>query len=132
MLQEFQKSKPLVLSGVPECFRSHHIFECFPLGGNRAITMSYLTAPTPHHRQPSPFSVWQYNLQPFERKLKTVICLNYHTYVKKQGKTCMVEEPLHVKQLSLNHMHKIGLRSLESLIANRGHGSKDDSMKVPV
>jgi hypothetical protein len=29
----------------PVWFRSHHIFECFPLGGNRDITMSHQTAP---------------------------------------------------------------------------------------
>jgi hypothetical protein len=69
--------------------------------------------PTPQAALPPlPLSVWQYNLQPFERILKTVICLNYHTYVKKQEKACMVEEPLHVKQLSLNHMHKKGVKVL--------------------
>jgi hypothetical protein len=32
-------------------------------------------------------------------------------YVKKiKGKTCMVGEPSHVKQLSLNHVCKIGLK----------------------
>jgi hypothetical protein len=29
---------------------------------------------------------------------------------KSKGKTCMVVKPLHVKQLSLNHVCKIGLR----------------------
>ncbi len=33
---------------------------------------------------------------------------------KSKGKTCMVEEPSHVKQLSLNHVCKIGL-SVETL-----------------
>jgi hypothetical protein len=42
------------ISGVAVWFRSHHIFECFPLGGNRASTMSHQTAPTPHYRQDSP------------------------------------------------------------------------------
>jgi hypothetical protein len=40
---------------------------------------------------------------------RTPVWLNYHTYVKSKGKTCMVEEPTHVKQLSVNHMCKIGL-----------------------
>ncbi len=29
--------------------------------------------------------------------------------LKSKGKTCIVEEPSHVKQLSLNHVGKIGL-----------------------
>jgi hypothetical protein len=45
------------ISGVPVWFRSHHIFESFPLSGNRASTMSHQTAPTPQYRQPSPLSV---------------------------------------------------------------------------
>jgi hypothetical protein len=49
--------------------RSHHIFDCFPLGGNRASIMSHQTAPPPHYRQPSPLSVWQHNLHPFGREL---------------------------------------------------------------
>ncbi len=48
---------------------SHHIFECFPLDGNRASTMSHQAAPTPYYRQPSPLSVWQHNLHPFGREL---------------------------------------------------------------
>jgi hypothetical protein len=32
-------------------------------------TMSHQTAPAPHYRQPSPHSVWQHNLHPFEREL---------------------------------------------------------------
>ncbi len=42
------------ISSVSVWFRSHHIFECFPLGCNRTSTMSHQTAPTPHSRQPSP------------------------------------------------------------------------------
>ncbi len=42
------------ISGVPVWFRSHHIFECFPLGGNRASTMSHLTAPPPTTGSPPP------------------------------------------------------------------------------
>jgi hypothetical protein len=34
--------------------RSHHIFDCFPLGGNRASTMSPQTAPTPTTGSPPP------------------------------------------------------------------------------
>ncbi len=30
--------------------------------------------------------------------------------LKSKGETCMVEEPTHVKQLSLNHVCKIGLK----------------------
>jgi hypothetical protein len=30
--------------------------------------------------------------------------------IKSKGKTCMVEEPSNVKQLSLNHVCKIGLK----------------------
>jgi hypothetical protein len=30
--------------------------------------------------------------------------------LKSKGKTCMVKEPSHVKQLSLNHVCKIGLK----------------------
>jgi hypothetical protein len=30
--------------------------------------------------------------------------------LKSKGKTCMAEEPSHVKQLSLNHVNKIGLK----------------------
>jgi hypothetical protein len=52
---------------VPVWLRSHHIFKCFPLGGNRASTMHHQTVPTPHYRQPSPLSVWQHNLHPFGR-----------------------------------------------------------------
>jgi hypothetical protein len=42
------------ISGVPVWFRSHHLFECFPLGGNRASTMSHQTAPTPTTGSPPP------------------------------------------------------------------------------
>jgi hypothetical protein len=54
------------------------------MGGNRASTMSHQTAPTPTPlkaalpplcmaAEPSP--IWK----------RTLVCLNYHTYVKKQG-----------------------------------------------
>jgi hypothetical protein len=45
------------------------IFECFPMGGNRASAMSHQTTPIPHFRQPSPLSVWQQNCHPFGREL---------------------------------------------------------------
>ncbi len=31
--------------------------------------VSHQTAHTPHYRQPSPLSVWQHSLHPFEREL---------------------------------------------------------------
>jgi hypothetical protein len=34
--------------------------------------------------------------------------------LKNKGKTCMVQEPSHVKQLSLNHVCKIGLTEQSS------------------
>jgi hypothetical protein len=55
------------------CFKyqllgSHHIFECFPMGGYRASIMSHQTAPTPNYRQPSPLSAWEHNIHPFEKR----------------------------------------------------------------
>ncbi len=38
--------------------------------------------------------------------------------LKRKGKTCMVEEPSHVKQLSLNHVCKIGLNHAENLFTD--------------
>jgi hypothetical protein len=38
--------------GVSVWFRSHHIFECFPLGGNSASIMSHQTAPPPPGSSP--------------------------------------------------------------------------------
>jgi hypothetical protein len=64
-------------------------------------------SPHPPLQAALPLSVWQLNLHPFRRELKygkiTIPML------KSKGKTCMVEEPSHVKPLSLNHMCKIGL-----------------------
>jgi hypothetical protein len=37
--------------------------------------------------------------------------------LKSKGKTCMVEEPSHVKQLSLNHVCKVGLSLLPYLFS---------------
>ncbi len=71
------------ISGVPAWFRSHHIFEWYPVCGYRASTMSHQTAPTPHYRQPSPLSVWQHNHNPFERELYSMVKLP--TYVENQG-----------------------------------------------
>ncbi len=79
---------------------------CFPLGGNRASTMSHQSAPLPHYRQPSPHLYGSVTCTIWKR---TLVWLNYHTYVKKLWETCMVEEPSHVKPLSLNHPCKIGL-----------------------
>ena len=70
------------ISGVPVWFRSHHIFECFPLGVNRARTMSHQTAPHPPLQAALPPCVWQHNLHPFERE--KLVWLNNHTYVKNQ------------------------------------------------
>jgi hypothetical protein len=46
---------------------------------------------------------------------RTLVWLNYHTYLKNKGETCMVQEPSHVKQPSLIHMCKIGLKLLFEL-----------------
>jgi hypothetical protein len=53
-----------------------------------------------------------YGSRTFTQLEENLVWLNYHTYVKKQskGKTYMVEEPSHIKQLSLNHVCKIGLK----------------------
>ncbi len=52
---------------------------------------------------------------------RTLIWLNNHTYymLKSKGKTCMVKEPSHVKQLSLNHLCKIGLKLFSSSVPTR-------------
>ncbi len=68
--------------------------------------MNHQTAPNPHYRQPSPLCM---AAQPSPIWKRTLVCLNYHTYVKSKGKTCMVQEPSHVQQLPLNHMCKVGL-----------------------
>ncbi len=64
--------------------------------------MSHQTAIILHYRQPSPPLYGIITFTHLER-------LKYHTYVKKQRDTCMVGEPLHVKQLSQKHEFKIGL-----------------------
>jgi hypothetical protein len=78
--------------------------------------MSHYTAPTPHYRQPSPHFVWQHYLHPFERELLygeiTIPIL------KNKGETCMVQEPSHVKQLSLKHVFKIGLKINATIFLN--------------
>ncbi len=43
---------------------------------------------------------------------RTLVRLNYRTYVKSKEKNCVVEELSHVKQLSLNDVCKIGLKSI--------------------
>jgi hypothetical protein len=45
---------------------------------------------------------------------RTLVWLNYHTFLKSKGETCMVQEPSHVKQLSPIHVCKIGLRCKQS------------------
>jgi len=91
-------------SGVSVWFKSHHIFECHTLSSYRASTMSHQTAPTPYYRQPSPPLYGSKTFTHWERN-STIIKLPYC-----KGNTCMVEEPTHIKQLSLNHICKIGLR----------------------
>jgi hypothetical protein len=54
---------------------------------------------------------------------------------KARGKTCMVEEPSHVKQLSLNHRCKIGLStarrelwlnySIKKHLSKKSNGKED-------
>jgi hypothetical protein len=51
--------------------------------------LSHQTAPTPYYRQPSPPSTFM---------------------LKSKGKTCMVNGPSHVKQLSLIHVCKIEVK----------------------
>ncbi len=67
-------------------FGSHHIFKCFPLGGNRTRTMSHQTAPSPNYRQPSPISVWQHNLHPFGRELYSSMVKLPYLCEKARGK----------------------------------------------
>ncbi len=57
--------------------------------------------PTLHYSQPSPPLASYYH--PFGM-------VNCHTCVQKQSKNGMVKEPSHIKQLSLNHVCKIGLK----------------------
>jgi hypothetical protein len=95
------------ISSKPAWFRSHHIFECFPLGGNKDSTMSHQTAPTPHYRQPCPSLYGSITFAHLEEN-STMVKLSYMCK-KSKGKTCIVEEPSYVKQLSLYHVCKIGL-----------------------
>ncbi len=68
------------------------------------LTEYYESSDCPHPplQAALPLSVWQHNLRPFRRELTIPM-------LKSKGKACMVEEPSHVKQLSLNHVSKIGL-----------------------
>jgi hypothetical protein len=68
--------------------------------------MSHQTSLTLTTTGSPPPSVWQQNLHPFGREL------SYGYIRKRKEKTCIVEEPSHVKQLSLNHVCKIGLKSM--------------------
>jgi hypothetical protein len=69
--------------------------------------MSHQTAPTPHKQAallPSYGSITFAHLIENSSMDKITIPM-----FKSKGKTCMVEEPPHVKQLSLNQVCKIGL-----------------------
>jgi hypothetical protein len=46
--------------------------------------------------------------------------------LKRKGKTCMFKEPSHVKQLSLNHLFKIGLKKGEIERRNGQKGGCND------
>ncbi len=61
-----------------------------------------------------PHFVLQHYLYPDVWK-RALLLLNYHTYFKKKGETHIFEEPSHVKQLSLNHMYKLGLIIIDSI-----------------
>ncbi len=64
--------------------------------------------PTPHYRQPSPHLYGSMTITHLEENFSMV---NLPYLCKKiQGKTRMAEEPSHVKQLSLIHVCKIGLK----------------------
>ncbi len=59
--------------------------------------------------------VWQHNLTHLEENSSMFKLPK--PMLKSKGKTCMVKEPSHVKkQLSLNHMCKIGLNIITHLI----------------
>jgi hypothetical protein len=94
-----------------------NIFECYTLNSYRTSTMSHQTAPTPYYRQPPPPPLYvgiTFSSPVWKRTLQR-LWLNYHTYDKKaKGKTYMAEESSHTKQLSLNHMYKIGLKKVKS------------------
>ncbi len=63
--------------------------------------------PNPPLQATLPPSVWQHNLHLHGRKLKYGWITK--PLLKSKGDTGVVEEPSHVKQLSLNQMCKIGL-----------------------
>jgi hypothetical protein len=70
--------------------------------------MSHQTTPHPHTRQPSPPLYGSETFTHLEENFSMVklpyLCKKF------QGKTRMAEKPSHIKQLSLIHMCKIGLR----------------------
>jgi hypothetical protein len=64
----------------------------------------------PKYRPFPPYFEWQHYLQYGSIAI---------TYLKNQRNNCMVEEPSHVKQLTLNHMCKIGCSDSSMLFVNR-------------
>jgi hypothetical protein len=75
--------------------------------------MSHQTAPTPYDRQPSPTLYGSITFTHLEKNEYGQIAM---PTLKIKGKTCMVENPAHVKQLSLIHMCKIGLKGIKNSI----------------
>ncbi len=61
-----------------------------------------------------PHFVWQHYLHPSGRELYSMVKLPYQ--FKNQRENGMVEEPSHLKQLSFNHVCKIGLSVRQSSI----------------
>jgi hypothetical protein len=75
--------------------------KCHTLSSYRASTMRHQThVPTPTPGSPPPLCICRITFTHLEQ---------ISSMVKSKGKTCMVEEPLHVKQLSLSNVCKIGL-----------------------
>ncbi len=88
------------ISGVPVWFWSHHIFECFTLSGYRASTMSHQTSPS-LYRHPSLPLYGSITIIHLEENFG-IVKLYTIRMLKSKEKTCMANEPSHVKQLSLN------------------------------
>jgi hypothetical protein len=74
------------------------------------IWMLFFRLPHPPLQAALPHSVYDsINLTLLEEN-SCMVKLQYIHILKSKGETCMVEEPSHVKELSLNHICKIGLR----------------------
>jgi hypothetical protein len=71
--------------------------------------LSHQAAPTPQYRQPSPHV---YGSITFTHLKENFSMVKLPYLCKKSKGPCMVGEPSHVKQLSLNHVCEIGLRFL--------------------